>query len=232
LNTHLLQIENEFYSSIRPKRTTATGETPLHALAERGVEYVEVRCVDLNPLLPCGIDMETMHFLDTFLLFCLLKDSPKTSSTEYALIPQNIDRTVYQGRDPKLKLLVDNSEILLREWGQSLFDEMRPVADLLDSANKTKTYSLALDVMKLKLTDDSTTAAAMLLEEMRANDETYYAMAMRKASEHRDYFQANPPNAETTSKYKQLADVSLKRQTEIETSDTLSFDDFLADYYS
>ncbi|MBT7963770.1 MAG: glutamate--cysteine ligase, partial [Porticoccaceae bacterium] len=44
LNTHLLQIENEFYSSIRPKRTTATGETPLHALAERGVEYVEVRC--------------------------------------------------------------------------------------------------------------------------------------------------------------------------------------------
>jgi glutamate--cysteine ligase len=77
LNAHLLQIENEFYSSIRPKRTASSGETPLQALAERGVEYVEVRCVDLNPLLPCGIDVQTMYFLDTFLLFCLLKTARK-----------------------------------------------------------------------------------------------------------------------------------------------------------
>jgi glutamate--cysteine ligase len=231
LNTHLLQIENEFYSSIRPKRTAATGETPLQALAERGVEYVEVRCVDLNPLLPCGIDVQTMCFLDTFLLFCLLKDSPKTDNAEYALIPQNIDRTVYRGRDPELKLLVGDSEVSLREWGQSLFNEMRPVAELLGSANKTKAYSQVFNTMELKLTDDSTTPAAMILEEMSANNETYYAMAMRKAAEHRDYFQANPPGVETTAKYKELAEVSLRRQAEIEVSDTLSFDDFLADYY-
>ena len=231
LNTHLLQIENEFYSSIRPKRTAASGETPLHALTDRGVEYIEVRCVDLNPLLPCGIDMQTMCFLDTFLLFCLLKDSPKTDNVEYALIPQNIDRTVYQGRDPEIKLLVGDSEILLREWGQLLFDEMRPVADLLDSAHQTNAYSQAFNVMMLKLTDDGATPAAMLLEEMRANGETYYAMAMRKATEHRDYFQAKPPSAETTAKYRQLAEESLRRQTEIEASDTLSFDDFLAGYY-
>jgi glutamate--cysteine ligase len=160
-----------------------------------------------------------------------LKDSPKTDSVEYALIPQNIDRTVYQGRDPELKLLVGDSEISLREWGHSLFDEMRPVAELLNSANQTKAYSQVFNVMELKLTDDSTTPAAMLLEEMRANNETYYAMAMRKAAEHRDYFQANPPSVETTAKYKNLAEVSLQRQAEIEASDTLSFDDFLADYY-
>jgi len=231
LNTHLLQIENEFYSSIRPKRTASTGETPLQALAERGVEYVEVRCVDLNPLLPCGIDVPTMCFLDTFLLFCLLKDSPKTNNEEYALIPQNIDRTVYRGRDPELKLLVGDSEISLREWGQSLFDEMRPIADLLDSANQTKAHSEVFNIMELKLTDDSTTPAAVLLEEMRANNETYYAMAMRKASEHRDYFQANPPCTETTTKYQKMAEVSFRHQAEIEASDTLSFDDFLADYY-
>ena len=231
LNTHLLQIENEFYSSIRPKRTASAGETPLQALAERGVEYVEVRCVDLNPLLPCGIDVPTMCFLDTFLLFCLLKDSPKTNNEEYALIPQNIDRTVYRGRDPELKLLVGDSEISLREWGQSLFDEMRPVADLLDSAHQTKAHSEIFNIMELKLTDDSTTPAAVLLEEMRANNETYYAMAMRKASEHRDYFQANPPCSETTEKYQKMAEMSFQNQAEIEASDTLSFDDFLADYY-
>ena len=49
LATSLLQIENEFYGTIRPKRVTFPGERPLHALRERGVEYVEVRLMDLDP---------------------------------------------------------------------------------------------------------------------------------------------------------------------------------------
>src|SRR6185295_17134687 len=48
LSTALLQIENEFYGKIRPKRRIRSGERPLHALRERGVEYVEVRLVDLD----------------------------------------------------------------------------------------------------------------------------------------------------------------------------------------
>ena len=231
LSTNLLQIENEFYSTIRPKRTAASGETPAHALIERGVEYIEVRCVDLNPLLPCGIDEETICFLDTFLLFCLLQDSPPTDTEEYACIPENIDRTVYSGRDPKLTLLRGKEEVPLREWGQTLLDDMRPVAILLDSANQTDSYTQALDVMVVRIHDDSSTPAAKLLAEMRENDETYYAMAMRKACEHRDYFQANPPNVDTMHKYKDLAEKSLQKQADIEAHDRLSFDDFLADYY-
>ena len=63
LSTSLLQIENEFYSTIRPKRVTRPGERPLHALRERGVEYVEVRLMDLDPLFPVGIKAQTMRFL-------------------------------------------------------------------------------------------------------------------------------------------------------------------------
>ncbi|CAI8316595.1 MAG: Glutamate--cysteine ligase [Porticoccaceae bacterium UBA1117] len=66
---------------------------------------------------------------------------------------------------------------------------------------------------------------------MHENDETYYAMAMRKACEHRDYFQANPPHVDTMHKYKDLAEKSLQKQADIEAHDRLSFDDFLADYY-
>lgn len=231
LSTNLLQIENEFYSTIRPKRTAASGETPVHALIERGVEYIEVRCVDLNPLLPCGIDEETICFLDTFLLFCLLQDSPPTDAEEYVCIPKNIDRTVYSGRDPALSLLRGKEEVPLREWGRTLLDEMRPVASLLDSANQTVTYTHVLDVMLDRIHDDSSTPAAKLLTEMRENDETYYGMAMRKACEHRDYFQANPPSVETMHKYKELAEKSLQKQADIEAHDSLSFDDFLADYY-
>ena len=78
LNDAVLQIENEFYGTIRPKRTTRSGERPLAALNERGVEYVEVRCVDLNPFEPLGINAEQIRFLDTFLLLCLLAPRPLT----------------------------------------------------------------------------------------------------------------------------------------------------------
>jgi glutamate--cysteine ligase len=231
LNTHLIQIENEFYSSIRPKRTAASGETPVHALKERGVEYIEVRCLDLNPLLPCGIDEETICFLDTFLLFCLFQDSPKTNASEYAQIPENINRTVYAGRDPNLTLLQGDSEIPLREWGKSLLDQIRPVAELLDTANQTDCYSKAFSAMDIRLADDSSTPAATVLREMKSNNETYYAMAMRKACEHRAYFQASPPDDAAMKNYQTVATKSLKEQAAIEASDTLSFEEFLSAYY-
>ena len=230
LNTALLQIENEFYSSIRPKRTTEMGETPIHALQERGVEYIEVRCIDLNPLVPSGIDAETIRFLDTFLLFCLLQDSPDTNNEEYARIPENNLRTVYQGRDPSLMLVHADGERSLRDWGGSLLEAMDPVADQLDAAHQSKDYSAALNIMKLRHTDASATPAATLLREMEENGETYYRMAMRKAYEQREHFCTRPPSPETQAKYAQLAEQSMELMAQIEASDTLSFDEFLAQY--
>ncbi|TGS60028.1 glutamate--cysteine ligase, partial [Mesorhizobium sp. M1C.F.Ca.ET.176.01.1.1] len=75
INTNVLQIENEFYSTIRPKRVTHPGERPLHALAARGVQYVEVRCMDIDPFEPVGISLETSRFLDAYLLVCALDES-------------------------------------------------------------------------------------------------------------------------------------------------------------
>src|SRR5690606_5084548 len=95
LNTSLLQIENEFYSSIRPKNPTQSGETALQALRLRGVEYVEVRCIDLNPYEPLGITAEQMRLMDAFLLFCLLHDSPYTGAEEYREGQENQKRVVY-----------------------------------------------------------------------------------------------------------------------------------------
>ena len=230
LNTHLLQIENEFYSAIRPKRTAYSGERPLQALEQRGVEYIEVRCVDLNPSIAGGIDAETIRFLDTFLMFCLLQDSPESNDEEYVQIQENINRTVYRGRDPETLLTSGNGEMLLRELGDVLLTEMQPVADLLDSANHNDSYNESLTTMQQRMHDDSHTPAASLLQEMTDNNETYYAMAMRKAHEQREYFLKQPPSDETIAKYEHLASHSIQRQAEIEASDELSFDEFLARY--
>ena len=124
LSTALLQIENEFYSTIRPKRVTQSGEVALRALWERGIEYIEVRCIDLNPYEPVGINARQIHFLDTFLLFCLLEDSPPASAEENIQMQLNQHQVVYQGRDPKLELNIMGQRKTLPEWAAQLFASM------------------------------------------------------------------------------------------------------------
>jgi len=233
LNTHLLQIENEFYSAIRPKRTAVSGETPLQALERRGVEYIEVRCIDVNPLIPCGIDAETIRFLDTFLLFCLLSHSPQTSTQEHAHIPENLTRTVYKGRDPDLMLLRDEGECTLRDWGTELLYKMQSVAEKLDMAHgdSSNQYLKALNKMQTAIKDQQITPSASLLAEMQQNNETYFAMSMRKAQERRKDFLARDLDPSAEIKYLDLAQQSHNRQADIESNESLSFDEFLAHYW-
>ena len=231
LTTNLLQIENEFYSPIRPKRTAASGETPLEALHNKGVEYIEVRCVDLNPLAACGIDRQTIHFLDTFLLFCLLKESPKTNNNEYQQITENQRRTVADGRNPELELVDGEQSRKLVDWGEALVAEMQPVAELLDEANNSSDYQSTLATMGERLQNSSLTPAAILLNEMQEHNETYYRMAMRKAVEHREYFRGEALAPAVIEKYQRLAEQSQLEQQQIEASDSVSFDDFLTAYY-
>src|SRR4029077_14524851 len=99
LATSLLQIENEFYGTIRPKRVIRPGERALHALRDRGVEYVEVRLMDLDPFVPIAITSGTMRFLDFFLLHCLLRESPPDTPREIAAIVHNQRRVAARGRE-------------------------------------------------------------------------------------------------------------------------------------
>ena len=143
LATSLLQIENEFYSTIRPKRVIYPGERPLHALRERGVEYVEVRCMDLDPFVPVGIGAPTMRFLDVFLLHCLLSDSPRDTPHEIAALSRNQDRAAMRGREPGLKLERGDGDVALAEWGRQLVDECEPIATALDAVHGGDAYSEA-----------------------------------------------------------------------------------------
>ena len=140
LGTTLLQIENEFYGTIRPKRVIHPGERPLHALRERGVEYVEVRCMDLDPFEPVGIDTPTMRFIDVFLLHCLLADSPPDTPAEVAALGRNQHRVAARGREPGLLLEDGDHTVLLTDWAAQLIDECVPIAAALDAAPVSYTH--------------------------------------------------------------------------------------------
>ncbi len=122
LGTTLLQIENEFYGSIRPKRVIFPGERPLHALRERGVEYVEVRLLDLDPFELVGINAQTLRFIDVFLIYCLSTDSPDDTPQEIAAMARNQHAVAERGREPGLLLERPGAQVALVDWGPGYFE--------------------------------------------------------------------------------------------------------------
>ena len=87
LNSNILQIENEYYSFIRPKRVARSGERPTKALRRAGVEYVEVRALDVSAFDPVGVNQNKLRFLEVFLALCLMKESPPMSPSRNCSTP-------------------------------------------------------------------------------------------------------------------------------------------------
>jgi glutamate--cysteine ligase len=233
LNTTLLQIENEFYGTIRPKRPIRTGERPLHALRERGVEYVEVRCIDLDPFCPIGITADVIRFLDMFLLHCLLSDSPPDTPDEIAALSENQRRVAENGRDPQLHLCRQGDEISLRAWGGELIRECGVVAAALDAANRSSAYRDTLAHAETALTNPGLTPSARILREMEQRyGNSYFRFVQQQSLRHRDMLRALPLTAETTARYAHMAKQSIEAQRQIEAQDTLPFEDYRQRYLS
>ena len=233
LATSLLQIENEFYGTIRPKRVIQSGERPLHALRERGVEYIEVRLMDLDPFEPVGITAQTMRFLDVFLLHCLTASSPPDSPAEIAALARNQHRTAARGREPGLLLERDGHEITLKDWGQQIVAQCTPLAAALDAAHGTLDYSAALAAATEGLNDASTLPSARVLAAMASEHDNSFVQFVRAQSEKtKAYFQGLPFSSEQQAHFKQLSQQSLADQKKIEASDSMSFEQYREQYVS
>ena len=132
LNQNLLQIENEYYSVIRPKQLQEPGERPVKALRDRGVSWLEVRCLDVDPWAPAGISTSTIRFLDCFLLACALSDNPRISSEECVQLEENQHRIATEGRTHGQRVWVRGEEVKLAEAAEHIIKKCRQVAEKLD----------------------------------------------------------------------------------------------------
>lgn len=226
INSNILQIENEFYSTIRPKRVSENGERPIHSLKNGGVEYIEVRCMDLNPFMPIGIDETTINFLNTFLLFCLLRKSPPSSKTEYKEIQHNFSSVVTEGRKPGLNLSQNGEAVALTAWAHEILEESLEVADLLDSTCTTSIYQDALKEQLAKVADSDLTPSAQVLTYMRENDMSYFPFALEQSRKSAEYLQ-NKLSQEQMENFREITLRSNQDRVAIEQSDKLSFDEFL-----
>ena len=233
LNTNVLQIENEFYSSIRPKRVARSGESPSAALLRGGVEYIEMRLLDVSAFDPVGVNQAKLHFLEAFAALCLLKASPPIQISEQVAIDDNLLKVARRGREPGLNLQRDGRQLPLALWAAEILDQMTGLCELLDEGDAAKPYSAALRVQQQKLADPQVTPSARLLKELTTSHDTFFALALRMSGMHRDYFASlTQPNEARMAGFEAEASESLAKQAAIEASQQGSFEDYLAGYFA
>ncbi|HEX6019346.1 MAG TPA: glutamate--cysteine ligase [Burkholderiaceae bacterium] len=233
LATSLLQIENEFYGTIRPKRVIKSGERPLHALRERGVEYVEVRCMDLDPFVDIGIAAPTMRFIDIFLLHCLLSDSPPDTREEIDALARNQHSAAARGREPGLELQRGSGRVTLADWGAELLEACAPIAARLDAEYGGRDYRDALAAARTAWQQPQTLPSARVLAAIDNAEECAYTAFVRERSlQARAALLELPWSAEQQAAFEREARASLDKQRAIEAADTVPFEAFRRDYVS
>jgi glutamate--cysteine ligase len=233
LNANILQIENEYYSFIRPKRVALSGERPTKALKRAGVEYVEVRALDVSAFDPVGVNQNKLRFLEAFLALCVLKNSPPIERSEDEVLDHNHLLVARCGRDPELLLSRDGRRVPMRVWAQELLEEMQGICEILDRGDSGAPYSQALAVQAAKVQDVALTPSARLLEELRSTGESFFELALRMSMMHKAYFlDLYPPNQGRLREFAEQAEESLARQQSIEAADNMSFEEYVARYFA
>jgi glutamate--cysteine ligase len=232
LNANILQIENEYYSFIRPKRVARSGERPTKALRRAGVEYVEVRALDVSAFDPVGVNQNKLRFLEAFVALCLMKESAPIADSEQNALDENHLTVARRGREPALMLWREGHSVSLSDWAFELLDSMTGICEILDRGDAERPYSQALATQVAKVADVALTPSARLLADL-ASGESFFDMALRMSAAHKAYFlDLYPPNDERLREFAQEAQDSVAAQRKIENSDRGTFEDYLSRYFA
>jgi glutamate--cysteine ligase len=231
LNANILQIENEYYSFIRPKRVARSGERPTKALLRAGVEYVEVRALDVSAFDPVGVNQNKLRFLEIFLALCLMKDSPPIGTSEQEVLDGNHVVVARRGREPGLTLQREGRAVPMQAWAREILDSMQGIAEVLDAGDPARPYSAALAVQASKVDDVALTPSARMLRELEQTQESFFDLALRMSRLHKEYFLAlYQPNVQRQGEFAAAAEESLSAQASIEAKDRISFEQYLSEY--
>ncbi len=232
LNANILQIENEYYSFIRPKQIARSGERPTMALKRRGVRYLEVRALDVSPFDPTGVNEDQLRFLEAFLIFCLLHDSPPISKSEQEHIGHNQQLVACCGRDPETELKINAHSLKLSEWIETICTSVEQISAILDADEKRSVYRDAVSRQRELARNPGQLPSARVLQEMKNNNESFFEFAMRASKAHRASFESRPLSREKLALFEEEAKRSLRLQKQIEAADNISFDEYLRRYFA
>lgn len=231
LNANVLQIENEYYSSIRPKQPPKSGERPSSALRERGIAYLEVRALDIDPFAPIGVQADTLAFIDLLILHCLVQPSPDSDPTDEQELQHNLQQVVWFGRQTDLMLARQGQAVAFKDWALELMEQLQPLAQWLDSLQSDQSYQRALKQQRAKVEQPELTPSAQMLLQMAENPQSFYDWAQQLSRQHHQQLASGLTSAQR-ERWQQSVHESWLQQQNHDAEPQIPFADYLQRYFA
>ena len=218
LSENTLQIENEYYGIIRPKN--ASLGRPRKVLRKEGIEYVEVRNLDINPFSPLGISKDQIRFLDVLLSYCFFKKSEYFDKDDVFRNRDNLQQVVTNGRDENCLLQNRDGQISLKQWSLEILDDCLEIAkfwgdDYVATINDLKTSHLF---------------SQKVIKELEKSKQGLIPYNLDLAKKYTESLKAKKLDQKSEESLENLRLQSLEEQKEIEDSDDQDLDDFIKSY--
>ena len=212
ISNGIIQIENEYYDAIRPKRSSLNGLRPYNLLKEYGIEYLEVRGVDLLPDDITGTSVHHMQFLDIILIYCLIDQSPKISDDEKEKIDLNDSKVIYKGRDKDTNIDKNNRVVNINEARNEIIDDLKLVASFFeDSESFLESIEYVLSSVSGKIPKNS-----------------FHSDGVKKAKENIKILRSN--GSVNLDGIKKEAELSLNKLKEIPENTNEEMNEFVKNY--
>ena len=232
LNANILQIENEYYSTVRPKQVARRNEKPTDALLDRGVQYVEIRSLDLNPFSPFGVSIEQIRFIEVLFVYCLLGDESLIDRKEREEIDINAYEVSHHGRKPELYLRKKGESISLQAWCKEIFAGLLQIAQCMDKNSGNNLFVQSINQFYPSVESVEQTFSAKILSAMRDNNLSYYQYIESLGKQYCQFYSSSEKCEQTSNVISNAVEKSLREQKKLEDGDDKSFSSFLEDYFA
>lgn len=127
IDDKLIESHKELYTQIRLK--AKDNNRFLDSLLEEGINYLEIRSIDINPFDKAGISLEDLNFINVFTLYLLIKEESNYKNwQEEAQTNQNII-SIYGQED--VSLFKDGASISKNEWALEILNEIKALNEEL-----------------------------------------------------------------------------------------------------
>tara|TARA_B100001142_G_scaffold19898_1_gene18514 strand:+ start:2880 stop:4418 length:1539 start_codon:yes stop_codon:yes gene_type:complete len=226
LNKSYLQIEDEYYSPARPKNSDPSTLRLSSKLKSLGTNYLELRNFDLNPFSSIGINKDDLRFVELFLIFCSLYKSEAMSPSELKEARHNELLVSTEGRNPDLQLSKNGEPIGISDWAKKIINEMEKII------NHSKAEPVAMKNYSDQISDPTLTRSSKFLRKVLDNKGNYLELGLKIAKQNKSEFLKTTieknPLREILDDEVQIA----KRKEKELSQETISFDEYLSNYYS
>jgi glutamate--cysteine ligase len=231
INSKILQIENELYAYVRPKQPLLNNEERhITALKNRGIKYLEVRLIDINPFSPTGVTKQQLYFMRVFITYCLLSESDVFLAGEQDDIRKDNENISLYGRDNKQKVHFRGKSMPIQDAYGFIADGLMAIATVLDSVEQDDNHIKSILHYNRMIQNMTMTPSCQLLAFMEKSNYSFHVASRKLSESHAALYKKAVHQPGALALQNAVATSSVEAKQIIESSDTVSFAKYIENY--